>query len=168
MSPLNWGSLLLHPNSASKCFRQQSRFTTTDVSSTVYVHAHSQMYTQYYSLRTQREKKKKILPAKPSTRSSPLDLTGGLESKQEKQPRDTTNHILQFHGFSFFFCIVLYKHCQHFFFLHEKKCTTVATNQQNDFKKKRKKKSFLSAEKYCLSRSKNGNVGDRSSWQRLQ
>lgn len=91
---------------------------------------------------------------KPWMQTSPLDMMVPWNKKESPTGynRDTTNHILPFCVIIFF----LYKHVFNIF-THEKKCRIVA-----------KTKSFLSAKKYCLSWSKNGNVGSQSLSQWLQ
>lgn len=152
-SRLHWGSCSCVPAARQSAFASRALYNHGCIVHSV-SHAHPQMYTQYYSLRTQR--KLNSTPLNPR-REAPRWTRRGLEVSGN-QPQDTTNHILQFHGFSLFLHI-LYKHCQHFFFFFTRK-------EVHDCGKKNK--NLKKSEKYCLHRSKNGNVGDGSLWQRLQ
>lgn len=91
VSRLDRGSCSFVPASASKCFFvSRALYNHGSIVHSVF-HAHSQMYTQYYSLRTQRKRNS-------SSRREALRWN----RRGRNQPQDTTNHILQFHGFSFF------------------------------------------------------------------
>lgn len=101
-SGISFNSILLW--SKSSLYVKVLLSATTAVNVHNIFHALSQMYKQFYSFRSQKSPSRWALDA---TTPPPPRRWWSLETWRNHR-QDTTNHILQFHGFFFF--LSLYKH----------------------------------------------------------